>query len=456
MQKEKKSNYYNFLIEYALSRNYSIYYIFTILLILVISIILIKRPLYQAEMVDMLTNAKELKIEYFMNKLMIFLLLLLNYLLNYFKNFVSQIISEKIAYELLTDINEKISTINCSYFYKKSFSDIQVIINKDIEIIKTFGITSIINLTSNIIILIIVIPFMFKIDNIITIINMVLILLIPLFSKLLGKYIEFVSKNILVTYRQLLSVIEDNFNNWRNTKLFNKYKYVISRFEPIAHKYQKQVIKRGGLYTLNSTVTTFLQICGTASIWVIGARNVINGNMTIGIILALMNYQNMIMGPILEITNFSNEFHTAVESFNNIYSFFNEKDENLMNGFCLNDISNINVVNLKFSYNKNEILNIKDINFEKGNLYVIKGDTGKGKSTFLEILAANIDNYKGNIIIDGLNLKEINISSYRSKVSYFMQFPSFYYDYLKNNLSILSKDRYMRIFNLDKQIFDKK
>ena len=457
MKKREKSNYNIFLIEYALSRKYILYYLLTISIIFIMSIILIKRPLYQAEIIDILSSPKELKVEDLINKLIIFLiLLLLNYHLNYFKILISQIISEKIAYDLLTNINQKIGTINCSYFFKKSFSDIQVIINKDIEIIKTFGITSLINLASNIIILIIIIPFMFTIDNRITIINVALILLIPIFSKFLGKHIEFVSKDILAIYRQLLFVIEDNFINWRNTKLFSKYKYIIDRFDPIVFKYQKQVIKRDGLYTLNNMITIFLQISGTASIWVIGVKNIIEGNMTIGIIMALMNYQNMIVGPILEITNFYNEFHTAKESFNNIYSFFNEKDESLENGFSVKDIRNIKVFNLKFAYDKNEILNIKNINFKKGNLYVIKGNSGQGKSTFMDILSANIDNYVGDIIINGLNLKDINISSYRSKISYLMQFPSFYYDYFKNNINNFSDNRYMELFNIDEEIYNKK
>ena len=310
MGKNKKSNYSIFLMEYALSRKYLIYYFITISIIFIISIIMIKRPLYQAEIIDILSSPKGLNIEVFMNKLIIFLaLLLLNYLLNYFKILISQIISEKIAYDLLNSINEKIGMINCTYFLKKSFNDIQVIINKDIEIVKKFGISNLINLVSNVIILIIVIPFMFIIDNRITIINLALISLIPVFSKFLGKHIEYVSKEILVLYRQLLSVLEDNFTNWRNTKLFSRYKYIIARFQPVVFKYQKQVIKRDSIYTLNYIITTFLQISGTASIWIIGVKNIIEGSMTIGIIMALMNYQSMIVGPILEITNFYNEYH---------------------------------------------------------------------------------------------------------------------------------------------------
>lgn len=457
MGKNKKSNYSIFLMEYALSRKYLIYYFITISIIFIISIIMIKRPLYQAEIIDILSSPKGLNIEVFMNKLIIFLaLLLLNYLLNYFKILISQIISEKIAYDLLNSINEKIGMINCTYFLKKSFNDIQVIINKDIEIVKKFGISNLINLVSNVIILIIVIPFMFIIDNRITIINVALISLIPVFSKFLGKHIECVSKEILVLYRQLLSVLEDNFTNWRNTKLFSKYKYIIARFQPVVFKYQKQVIKRDSIYTLNYIITTFLQISGTASIWIIGVKNIIEGSMTIGIIMALMNYQSMIVGPILEITNFYNEYHTAKESLNNIYSFFNENDENLESGFFVKDICNIEICNLKFAYDKNEILNIKNINFKKGNLYAIKGSSGQGKSTFMDILSGNIDNYKGDIIIDGLNLKDINISSYRLKISYLMQFPSFYLDYFKNNLNHFSGDKYMKMFNVDAEIYNKK
>lgn len=203
-------------------------------------------------------------------------------------------------------------------------------------------------------------------------------------------------------------------------------------------------------------ITTVLQILGTTCIWIIGAKNIITGNMTIGIVMALMNYQNMIVSPILDITNFYNEFHTAKESLNNINFFFNEKDEDLETGFKITDINNIKVSNLEYSYNKNTILNISNVEFKKGNIYVLKGSSGQGKSTLMDILTANINNYKGNILIDGIDLRKINLSSYRTKISYSMQYPNFYYDFFEENLNTSQKARNVKIFNIDPKIFEKK
>ena len=57
-----------------------------------------------------------------------------------------------------------------------------------------------------------------------------------------------------------------------------------------------------------------IQFIGTVIIWVVGAQEVFKGNMTIGTIMALMNYQTIIMNPIIGIAQFANEYHTAVVS----------------------------------------------------------------------------------------------------------------------------------------------
>lgn len=456
MNNKNNKNYIFFLLNYAFKKELITYYGIMIFIFIIVSVIYMKRPIYQAEIIDMLSKSESIKKNIILEKLLFFLALLLSsYILNYVKEYLARIVSERISCDLIMDLNRKINNVDNTYFLKNSFNDIQVKIDKDIEIVKNFGITSLINLVSNILVLIIVIPFMFTIDRAITTINVILILLIPIFSKIIGKDIEKRSKTIIALYSKLLLIIEDNFMNWKNTRLFFKYNYVISRFNPIVIQYKREIIKRYKMYIINKTVAILLQFIGTVFIWIIGIKNIFEGNMTIGIIIAFMNYQNLITNPILEITNFYNEFHTAKESLNNIYNFFEYPDEKRNKAIDIKGISSIQVADLEFSYNDNRILNIKKIGFEKGKIYAIKGCSGKGKSTFADILSGNINYYRGKIVVDGINLEDINITSYRDQIAYVMQSPVFYNDYFVINLNnIDGVEEYD--FEVDKEIYLKK
>ena len=57
-----------------------------------------------------------------------------------------------------------------------------------------------------------------------------------------------------------------------------------------------------------------IQFIGMVVIWVVGTKEIFKGNMTIGTIMALMNYQTIIMNPIIGIADFANEYHTALVS----------------------------------------------------------------------------------------------------------------------------------------------
>lgn len=79
-------------------------------------------------------------------------------------------------------------------------------------------------------------------------------------------------------------------------------------------KYKKETNRQNLLYILNTSTILVIQFIGTVIIWVVGAQEVFKGNMTIGTIMALMNYQTIIMNPIIGIAQFANEYHTAVVS----------------------------------------------------------------------------------------------------------------------------------------------
>ena len=75
---------------------------------------------------------------------------------------------------------------------------------------------------------------------------------------------------------------------------------------------KKRRIARIYCTLLNTSTILVIQFIGTVIIWVVGAQEVFKENMTIGTIMALMNYQTIIMNPIIGIAQFANEYHTAV------------------------------------------------------------------------------------------------------------------------------------------------
>ena len=144
----------------------------------------------------------------------------------YIQRYLVNLIAEEIAADLRQKIHDKLATVKADFFAKVEINDILLKVDKDVAAVKQCGITSIMTLISNITILIVVTPYMFSIHEGIALINFVLLLTIPLISKLLGKLIEKTSKEVLQGYNNSTRVLNNSYNNWFTVRIFQCYDYV--------------------------------------------------------------------------------------------------------------------------------------------------------------------------------------------------------------------------------------
>ena len=127
--------------------------------------------------------------------------------------------------------------------------------------------------------------------------NIILLVSVPFISRILGKLIQETSSQVLEGYNSITSVLTNTYDNWFITRLFQCGQYVHDRYFENNQKYKKETNRQNLLYILNTSTILVIQFIGTVIIWVVGAQEVFKENMTIGTIMALMNYQTIIMNP---------------------------------------------------------------------------------------------------------------------------------------------------------------
>ena len=166
MKSKNKRAYLGFLKEYAFKKKLLPYYILTIAIIVLTAGVSLVRPELQGEVIDDLGNPQSTSLSAFMFLLAVFLgMVLLNYLMNYVQRYVVAVISEEIAADMRQKVEDKLSTVSVNFFEKIKLSDILLKVDKDVSAVKQCGITSIITLISNIVILVVVPPYMFSIHK---------------------------------------------------------------------------------------------------------------------------------------------------------------------------------------------------------------------------------------------------------------------------------------------------
>ena len=416
MKGKQSRPYLGFLKEYAFRKKLLPSYILTIAIIVLTAGVSLVRPELQGKVIDDLGNPHSTSLSAFMFLLAVFLgMLLLNYLMNYVQRYVVAVISEEIAADMRQKVEDKLSTVSVNFFEKIKLSDILLKVDKDVSAVKQCGITSIITLVSNMVILVVVPPYMFSIHKGIAVSNIILLVSVPFISRILGKLIQETSGQVLEGYNSITSVLTNTYDNWFITRLFQCGQYVHDLYFEKNQKYKKETNSQNLLYILNTSTILVIQFMGTVIIWVVGAQEVFKGNMTIGTIMALMNYQTIIMNPIIGIAQKQGD------------------------GEKVTTVNNISLEEMSFSYTESnkKVFDRLNLKFEKGTLYGVHGKSGQGKSTLFKIITGVYQPTEGKVVVNNTDLQELDINSYWKNTGYVMQRTQFFNDTVRRNMGLL-------------------
>lgn len=453
----KKNIYLNFIKKYAIDRSLVNLYLLTFIIIIITSLVSFIVPKLQGEIIDILSKKNNIQSHIFYTISIFIICMIISYVLRYTKIYVAQVISEKIALKLRASMQKKINKISTNFFISGSFETIQSKFDKNIESIKAVGINSIITLISNIILLLVIIPSMYKIDKLITTVNIGILIFVPIISKKIGKKIQVETLKTIKNYEDMIDVLIDTFKNWKAIRIFNLNTNLEDEFDKKIRRYKDSTLKKSKYFIYNNVITLLLQLIGISVIWLRGASLVINGSITVGTIIALMNYQSIITAPILDISDFYNKFNESISSLDNLNSFLyydNEEKSNIKE--LKHDlICNICLENVCYKTSNKDILQNINYKFSKGNIYAITGLSGAGKSTLLDLISKFKIPTEGSIYIDEDNLNEVNSYSYWTKVSYMEQIPNLYKNLIPKGLTEKDEKKWIDIFKYIGFIEDK-
>lgn len=187
------------------------------------------------------------------------------------------------------------------------------------------------------------------------------------------------------------------------------------------------------------------------------AVGIYNHTVTVGDFLIVRGYYTLLLQAVTQVINVFKTYPNMKISLGRLYGIFNETQEH--NGkIKLNTINKIKLKNFSFSYGTVCVFRNFNYDFNKGKIYLICGENGKGKTTLINnLLGLYIDEFSGEIYYNEKNIKQINMYELRKhKIAVTEQEPTLLYSnlmkyikdfYKKNNSEVL--DALMRGFNIN-------
>jgi ATP-binding cassette subfamily B protein len=345
--------------------------------------------------------------------------------------------SRYIEYDLKNEIYDKYQELSFSFYKRNQTGDLINRISEDVSHVRMYlgpGIMYGVNL---IIMFIIVIPIMWSYSIELTFYALAPL---PLMSYLIYKVsasMNAQSSEVQARQSDISTMVQESFSGINIIKTYLREKYKSDEFKEITEQYKEANLK---LAMTNSLfMPTILFLIGLSNILTIyaGIKLIEAGEITQGVVLGFVFYINMLTWPMASLGWVTSLVQRAEASQARINKFLEEKEALFIDGTLeINTIESIEFKNVSFSFQKNASPTLSDLNFKilKGSKTGIVGKTGSGKSTLINLIFRHYDPDSGEILVNGENLKNLKVKSYRKMIGAVPQEVFLFSDTISNNI----------------------
>lgn len=241
-----------------------------------------------------------------------------------------------------------------------------------------------------------------------------------------NKWYEKLNRKQMEDNAELTSYMVESLNGIQTIKSYNAERKANRETEIKFVKLLKSVFNLSWVSNLQGSLKVFIELVGGVVILWVGGVSVINGEMTIGALITFNSLLAYFLEPIKNLINLQPEMQTAVvaaDRLGEILDLEAEKSEMEYKKMSPSSLAgDIEIKNLDFRYGTRRLV-LENINLsiKKGQKVAFVGESGSGKTTLSKLLLNLYGAEKGEIIINGNNIKDIQLESLREKIAYIPQ-----------------------------------
>lgn len=282
-------------------------------------------------------------------------------------------------------------------------------------------------------------------------ITLIIALLYGIIVFLFNKPIKNVNRKQMEDNAQLTSYLVESLNGIETVKAFNAEGKANIKTEIKFIKLLKSVFKGGWIGNLQGSITSFIGSGGGLIILWVGANAVIKGEMTVGQLITFNALLAYFLEPIKNLINLQPMMQTAIVASDRLGEILDlplekaENEEKKMKPASLR--GKIEIKALDFRYGTRQLV-LKNINMEikHGEKIALVGESSSGKTTLVKLLLNFYSWEKGDILINGNSIRDINVEVLREKIAYISQDIFLFSGTILDNLKLGNEDATMEEF----------
>ncbi|NSW89582.1 MAG: ABC transporter ATP-binding protein [Firmicutes bacterium] len=358
----------------------------------------------------------------------------------YSQTYLLTYIGQKIMYDIRNQLFTHIQNMSMKFFDRNSSGRILTRVTNDVEALNEIFSGVLVNFIRDFIMIVGIIIAMFSMNKNLALLS---ICSVPLIAIITVIYRKAARKNFIKMKGLIARIngfLAENISGMKLVRIFHREKEKFEEFEKLDKEYFATSLRE---VILNSLCRPIVEIINTLTvallIWYCSGR-VTEGYLEIGVLYAFITYIRQFFGPINEISENYTSIQSALVSSERIFDILDNREllEDIEGEKHIDKLrGEIEFKNVWFAYNEGEWV-LKDVSFKirQGETVAFVGATGSGKSTIINLMARFYNIQKGEILIDGINIKEYNLKDLRRQIAVVMQDVFLFSGDIKSNIRL--------------------
>ena len=373
-------------------------------------------------------------------------ILVISLICTYFQSLVLQKTGQRIVSNIREDLFKHIESLSHDQLNKIPVGTLVTRVTNDTDAISITFTNILVNLIKNMFIIVGVLAAMLFLNYMLTLVVLCFVPFVILFTVIFRKFSRRAHRRVKDGTTDINIFLSENLSGMKIIQIFNREERKKAEFDEKNVRLGKAKMGQMFVFGIFRPMVYMLYISSILCLFYFGARGYIEHWEFLGqvievnVIVSFYTYINKFFNPIQNLAEQFNRLQATFASAEKIYKIFDIVPEVVdePDAIELETVKgDIEFKNVWFSYLPNEWV-LKDVSFKvnAGDTVAFVGSTGSGKTTILSLICRNYDIQKGEILIDGINIKKIKISSLRRHFGQMLQDVFLFSGTIRSNITL--------------------
>ncbi len=376
-------------------------------------------------------------------------ILILQFVAKLGRTYIMQWIGQHVVFDMRMEVFRHFQRLSLAFFDKNPVGRLVTRVTTDVETLNEWFSAGVVSVFGDLFLLIGIIVVMISVNWKLALITFSVMPMLAYLTFFIRKKIREAYRDIRIRIARINAYLQENISGMTVVQIFNREKRNFNKFDELNKNHLEAHLRSIFYYSLFWPSIDLIESIALALIIWFGAMWKYEGAVTFGTLVLFIEYSKRFFRPISDLTDKYNILQSAMASSERIFMLLDNKPD-ITSPIQPKKIDTfkgeIEFRNVWFAYKNNHdntpdyVLKDISIHVKPGEKIAIVGATGAGKSSIINLLCRFYDVTKGEILLDGVYIKDINLHQLRSYIGLVLQDVFLFAGTVEENIRLGNKD----------------